>query len=136
MHEVFIPTYFLDNHAGFGFKYHNKETLELKEAFSKKLIEAKKAYPDSYVLVINHAPIFISTFEKEGVDLSVHGHTHKGQFWPNNYMTKIVYGDYYYGHNMLNNLNVVTTNGVGVATIHNRLFNRPEIVIVTFTKKI
>lgn len=121
-----------------GFKYHNKETPELQEktsviirnAFSENSKQEEKAFS----LVINHAPIFISTFEKEGIDLSVHGHTHRGQFWPNRYLTKMIYGHYHYGLNKSGNLNVITSNGVGLATVYNRLFNRPEVVVISFVK--
>ena len=122
-----------------GFKYHNKETPELREktsviirnAFSENSKQGEKLFS----LVINHAPIFISTFEKEGIDLSVHGHTHRGQFWPNNYITKLVYGDYHYGYNKSGNLNVVTSKGVGLATVYNRLFNRPEMVVINLVRE-
>lgn len=118
-----------------GFKYHNKETPELRAKISSKIIEAKQTSPNTFSLVINHAPIFISTFEKEGIDLSVHGHTHRGQFWPNNYITKMVYGDYYYGYNKSGNLNVITSKGTGLATVYNRLFNRPEVVVISLVRE-
>lgn len=132
-----------------GFKYHNKETLELREYVSTIITKAFASLKtkeennddnqisknETFSLVINHAPIFISTFEKEGIDLSVHGHTHRGQFWPNRYLTKLMYGDYHYGHIKTGNLNVITSNGIGLATVYNRLFNRPEVVVITLVRE-
>lgn len=83
------------------------------------------------VIAIHHSPIILDTLARNGVDLSVHGHTHRGQFWPNGLITRMVYGKYFYGHKMFDAMHTVTTSGVGTAGPAMRLFNTPEIVIIT-----
>jgi predicted MPP superfamily phosphohydrolase len=82
------------------------------------------------VVLIHHAPVFLDIFNRVGIDLSVHGHTHRGQFWPNNLITRLVYGKYHYGHNTHDALDVITTSGIGTAATAMRLFNTPEIILI------
>jgi len=80
----------------------------------------------------------IAKEEKLNVDLIFSGHIHGGlirfgkicllsprrKFFPK----------YSYGKNTLNNTTIITTSGIGNATIPIRLFNRPEIVEVILGK--
>lgn len=86
-------------------------------------------------ILISHPPTFLDIANTQHVDLMLSGHTHKGQFWPLNYITKAIYGNYHYGLNTYNNLQVITTSGVGTAGPPFRLFNTPEIVEINFTSK-
>lgn len=65
----------------------------------------------------------------------VSGHTHRGQFWPLNYIVKAIYGKYIYGMNVDDTLTTLTTSGVGTAGPPMRLFNSPEIVVINFQKE-
>jgi len=47
-----------------------------------------KSYP---VIVMNHQPFNLEEAVDEGVDLHLSGHTHHGQLWPLNYITKAVF---------------------------------------------
>lgn len=82
------------------------------------------------IIAIHHSPIMLDMLSKNGVDISVHSHTHRGQFWPNSLITRMVYGKYHYGLNLYNEMNVITTSGVGTAGPAMRLFNTPEIIII------
>jgi predicted MPP superfamily phosphohydrolase len=81
-------------------------------------------------VLIHHAPVFLDVFNRMGIDLSVHGHTHRGQFWPNNLITRLIYGEFHYGHNTYDALDVITTSGIGTAATAMRLFNTPEIILI------
>lgn len=110
--------------AGFNFR-NNKDQTGIEEALKRVL-----PHNTQPTIAIYHEPVFFNVFEKYGVNLTVHGHTHNGQFWPNNFITKLVYKQYHYGLHMFNTMNVITTKGVGTAGPKVRLFNRPEIVVI------
>lgn len=114
-----------------GIKYRAKnEEFQIPE-----LLESLNLSEDMPVIAINHPPLFQKTLNSAGVDLMVSGHTHRGQFWPLRYVTKMIYGVYHYGLNNYKNLQVLTTSGVGTAGPPLRLFNTPEIVSITFKQK-
>lgn len=118
-----------------GLKYRGQQNQEndrqMEEVLQKNLV----ADPDLYTIVINHAPTFVQKLSNRNVDLVVSGHTHRGQFWPNRYITRLAYGRYHYGQNLVGDMYSITTKGIGVATVYNRLFNRPEIVVINFVQK-
>ncbi len=89
--------------------------------------------PAKASIIINHPPTALQAASDNGIDLMVSGHTHRGQFWPFNYVTKAVYGAYYYGKNPFNDLTVITSNGIGTFGPPLRLFNSPEVVLIHFT---
>lgn len=86
-------------------------------------------------ILINHPPTFQKEAIAEGVDLMVSGHTHNGQFWPLNYLVRRIYGRYTYGYTSDGTLQSIITSGVGTFGPPLRLFNPPEIVIITFKGK-
>lgn len=84
------------------------------------------------IIAINHEPIFLENFNKNGIDLLVSGHTHRGQLWPGRYLTRALYGKYHYGLHPYKDMQVLTTSGIGTSGPPMRLFNTPEIVVMTF----
>lgn len=86
-------------------------------------------------ILINHPPTALAAANDHGVDLQVSGHTHNGQFWPMTYIVRQVYGPYYYGLKPYENMHVITSSGVGTFGPPFRLFNPPEIVLITFQTK-
>ena len=85
-------------------------------------------------ILINHHPTFLDEIKNQNFNLLLSGHTHKGQFWPLNYIVRLVYGKYYYGYNEYQDLKIITTSGTGFSGVPTRLFNTPEIVVVNFVK--
>jgi len=60
----------------------NRKSLEkLMEGIDKRLP----------LILMDHQPIHLEKAEKEGIDLQLSGHTHHGQLWPFNFITKKVY---------------------------------------------
>ena len=86
-------------------------------------------------IAINHAPVFHDAFAESGIDLLVSGHTHRGQFWPLNFLIRRIYGKYYYGASSFGGMQTITTSGVGTFGPPFRLFNTPEIVLLRFVTK-
>lgn len=95
-------------------------------------IENIKFDKNAINILINHPPTSLDAAEKNGVDLVVSGHTHNGQFWPNNYIIRSIYDKFAYGLNRHLKMQVLTTSGVGTFGPPNRLFNTPEIVVINF----
>lgn len=83
-------------------------------------------------ILINHPPTSLAEAETAGVNLVVSGHTHNGQFWPMTYVVRPIYGIYYYGLNLFNTMQVLTTSGVGTFGPPFRTFNTPELAVITF----
>jgi predicted MPP superfamily phosphohydrolase len=100
-----------------------------------KVLELMKLRTDMPTILINHPPTFQKEAQSVGVDLMVSGHTHKGQFWPNNFIVMAIYGKYYYGLQNFEDMSAITTSGVGTAGPAMRLFNTPELVLITFRTK-
>lgn len=82
-------------------------------------------------ILLYHSPTFIEGFKKAGVNLQLSGHTHKGQIFPFNFVTKIIYKGHDYGLYRDGEYTLYTTNGIGTWGPAMRLGNRPEIVEIT-----
>ena len=91
--------------------------------------------PNRPSILINHPPTSLPAANDNGVDLMVSGHTHNGQFWPLNYVTRAVYGIYSYGLNTYKSVQVLTSRGVGTFGPPFRTFNQSELVLITFKTK-
>jgi|GEM_PF-705392 len=110
-----------------------------------KAIEGLALTPSMPSILINHPPTSLPAIYKNGVDLMVSGHTHNGQFWPLNYVTRAVYGIYSYGLNTYvpplspedssAPTQVLTSRGVGTFGPPFRTFNQSELVLITFKTK-
>lgn len=111
-----------------GITYHGgKNNPEATAAITA--LELQKDVP---AILINHPPTSLAAGEHAGVDLQVSGHTHNGQFWPMTYLVRRIYGEYYYGLKKYQDMRVITTSGVGTFGPPFRLFNTPELVLITF----
>ncbi len=88
---------------------------------------------DMATILINHPPTAFAAPDEYCVNLIVSGHTHRGQAWPFRYITKKVYAGYDYGMKPYKNLTSITSSGIGTYGPPIRLFNSPEVVLITFT---
>ncbi|WP_406541347.1 hypothetical protein [Clostridium ljungdahlii] len=61
------------------------------------------------------------------MDLQLSGHTHKGQFFPNNLITRFIYEDDY-GYLKKDNFNLIVTSGYGTWGPPIRIGTKGEIV--------
>lgn len=107
-----------------------KENPAATQAIQNLGIDATKAS-----IIINHPPTSLPAAQEAGISLMVSGHTHNGQFWPLNYITRAVYGVYSYGLNTYKDMRVLTSRGVGTFGPPFRTFNQSELVLITFTNK-
>lgn len=91
---------------------------------------------NNFNILVSHTPEFFSTYAEENVDLILCGHNHGGGIrLP--FIGGVISRDfklfprYSYGIYERNGRRMVLTGGLGDHTIHFRLFNMPEIVIIT-----
>jgi predicted MPP superfamily phosphohydrolase len=86
------------------------------------------------IILMDHQPVDYKNAVAHGVDLMLSGHTHKGQMWPNNWITNLVfendYGLYQKGKTWF-----YTSNGYGTWGPPIRIGNTPEVVMITLQSK-
>lgn len=81
------------------------------------------------IILLDHQPFELDEKEKQGVDLTLSGHTHHGQMWPLNYVTKAIY-EVSWGYKKKGGTHVYVSSGVGGWGPPVRIGNRPEIVLI------
>lgn len=79
------------------------------------------------IILLDHNPINVDSVINKNVDLLVSGHTHKGQFFPGNLVTDMLY-KIDYGFKKYNNTNVVVSSGYGTWGPPIRVCTKSEIV--------
>ncbi|SHH22875.1 metallophosphoesterase [Desulforamulus hydrothermalis] len=92
------------------------------------------AAKDKPIILLDHQPVNLEEARLAGVDLQLSGHTHRGQFFPNQLITRRIY-EVDYGYLAKENLQVIVSSGYGTWGPPVRLGTRSEIVeiIITFT---
>jgi uncharacterized protein len=82
---------------------------------------------DKPVIVLNHQPTNLPELEGKKIDLSVSGHTHHGQFWPNSIITNLMYE---VSRGLVNKYGtwIFVSTGLGTWGPPIRVGNKPEIV--------
>jgi hypothetical protein len=63
-------------------------------------------------IVMNHTPDDLATPAETGVDLHVSGHTHRGQLWPNHWITRRIF-ELDYGYKRKKDMHAVVSSGYG-----------------------
>lgn len=117
----------------------------------KKIIEENENFdPEKPNILLYHSPTNIFANENNnghgaiyfapdvnfdaakelGIDLQLSGHTHKGQIFPFNLVTRLIYGKYDYGLHEEDNFSIYTSSGTGVWGPTMRTSSRSEIVVL------
>lgn len=88
------------------------------------------------IVLMDHQPVKLSEAEVNGIDLQLSGHTHHGQLWPFNYITKRVY-ELSRGYISKGNTQYYVSCGAGTWGPPVRTGNRPEIldIVLEFNSK-
>ena len=122
----------------------NDESYDDAESFDreklKKLMslvnERNSSEKRSFRILVSHPPDFFDLYAEEDIDLILCGHNHGGTVRipllggviSRKYK---LFPKYSYGVYEKNGKKMILTGGLGDHTIHFRLFNMPEIVIIT-----
>jgi len=84
------------------------------------------------IIMLDHQPFELDKKQELGIDLTMSGHTHHGQMWPLNYITKAIF-EVSWGYKKKGDTHVYVSSGVGGWGPPVRIGNRPEIVVVNLT---
>jgi len=79
------------------------------------------------VILMDHQPFNLDETINNKVDLQLSGHTHHGQIWPINYLTKRIF-EISWGYQQKGQTHFYVSNGYGTWGPPIRLGSRPEIV--------
>ena len=94
----------------------------------KELAEIMKIVNKSFpVILLDHQPFKLEQAVENGVDLQLSGHTHNGQLWPFNHITKHVY-ELSWGYKKKGNTHFYVSCGAGGWGPPMRTGSRPEII--------
>jgi predicted MPP superfamily phosphohydrolase len=94
----------------------------------RSLLELMKGIDKSLpVILMDHQPVKLNEAFEYGIDLQVSGHTHHGQLFPFNFITKKIY-ELSYGYMKRGNTHYYVSCGVGTWGPPVRTSSRPEIV--------
>ncbi|MDP3058714.1 MAG: metallophosphoesterase, partial [bacterium] len=87
------------------------------------------------IILIDHQPFSLDDAQRAGVDLQVSGHTHNGQFFPNNLITALLF-EIDWGFLKKGNLNVVVSCGYSTwgPPIRNSSYSEIVKLNITFSK--
>jgi Predicted phosphohydrolases len=104
---------------------HSSRGANPPKPLSELMASTNPEYP---TIVMNHQPFNLSEASDAKVDLHLSGHTHNGQLWPFNYITKAVF-ELSWGYLRKGNSNFYVSSGFGTWGPSVRTGNRPEVVI-------
>jgi predicted MPP superfamily phosphohydrolase len=96
------------------------------------ILDGIKINPNLPTILLKHSPTNLDIANKKGITLQLSGHTHKGQIFPINFITGLVYHGYDYGFKKFKDLQIYTSSGVGTWGPPMRVGNVPEIVVIKF----
>lgn len=86
------------------------------------------------VIMMDHQPFNLQQVADAGVDFQLSGHTHHGQLWPFNYITRKIY-EVSWGYKQKGNSHFYVSSGFGGWGPPVRTGNRPEILDIYITFK-
>ena len=86
----------------------------------------------NYVILLDHQPFHLEEAEQNGVNLQLSGHTHRGQVWPLNWVTKKMY-ECDYGPWKRGKTNYYVSSGIGIWGGKFRIGTSSEYAVITIT---
>ena len=87
-----------------------------------------------YIIMLDHQPYQLEEAEQNGVDLQLSGHTHRGQVWPLNWVTRAMY-ECDYGQYQRGKTDYYVSSGMGIWGGKFRIGTDSEYVVITVSPK-
>jgi hypothetical protein len=106
----------------------------------KDIVEAVKKFQKDFAgkpnILLYHSPTYayLRKFKEMGINLQLAGHTHKGQLFPLEFITKLIYRGYDYGLHQIGDYTLYATSGAGGWGPTLRTNGAPEIPVITLEK--
>jgi len=94
-----------------------------------QIIESQNLNTSYPMFVLKHQPFNLEEEADSNVDIALYGHTHRGQVFPGNFYTDLLF-EVSHGYKKKNNTNVYVTSGLGLAGPQYRIGTQSEIVIL------
>jgi predicted MPP superfamily phosphohydrolase len=85
------------------------------------------------IIVVDHQPFNLDEIVKNNIDLQISGHTHFGQVFPINLITKLMF-ELPYGYLQRENSHIYVTSGIGSWGGKFRIGTRSEYVVINVEK--
>jgi len=105
-----------------------------ERGFSKDIAEVMRRLPHFNPrrpsVLLYHNPTQIEPIKAAGVNLQLSGHTHKGQIFPIQFISRLIYQKYYNGLHVEGDYSIYTTSGAGTWGPTMRTGNHPEIAVI------
>ena len=108
-----------------AFRFYGKQRLPLNELM-------KQADTSKPVILLDHQPFHLDESVKNGVDLQLSGHTHNGQMWPLNYITRMIY-EVSYGYQKRGDTHIIVSSGYGLWGPRVRSGSNSEVLLINIT---
>jgi len=83
------------------------------------------------IILLDHQPFNLQESVSAGIDLHLSGHTHDGQFFPINLITKAVY-EVSAGYKKKDNTHIYVSSGLGIWGPPVRIATKSEFVVINF----
>ena len=96
------------------------------------IIEEQNIDTSMPMIVLNHTPDNLDEEMKNGADLALYGHTHEGQIFPFNILTRIMF-EVASGYKQKGNTHVFVSSGLGLSGPQFRIGTKSEIVVLDVT---
>ncbi len=100
-----------------------------RKSLSALMLNVDTALP---VILMDHQPFHLEEAAGHSIDLQLSGHTHHGQLWPLNYITKMVY-EVSWGYFQKGKTHIYVSCGAGTWGPPVRTGNKPEILDIRLT---
>lgn len=81
------------------------------------------------IILLDHQPVRLAESEKNGVDLQLSGHTHNGQLWPLNHITRRIF-ELSYGYGRRGSTQFIVSSGYGLWGPRIRSGSRSEVLLI------
>lgn len=82
------------------------------------------------IIMLDHQPYHLEEAEKNGIDLQISGHTHRGQVWPITWITDAIY-EVSHGYKKKGNTNIYVSSGIGLWGGKFRIGSQSEYVVIS-----
>jgi len=103
-----------------SFRHSGKKRMSVEELIKN----ADHSYP---LILLDHQPAQLDEAEKNGIDLQLSGHTHKGQLWPLNFLINKVF-EVGYGYSLKGKTQIIVSSGYGLWGPRVRTSGRSEVL--------